>query len=229
MAAKRARAAVAKVIKKGSVKAAPKAAAKAAPKVAAKKAKAAPKAKVVAKSAPKPAPKAARGIKVAPKATAPKASPAKSGLRAGDAVPALELADHDGKAFSLGDLRGESYLIYFYPKDDTPGCTREACAFRDDAGKFERAKVRVIGVSPDKPESHTRFRSKYGLQFTLLSDVDKVAANAFGVWVKKQNYGREYMGIERSTFLVDEGGKVKKVWRNVKVDGHSQAVLAEAN
>jgi len=167
-------------------------------------------------------------LQVAAKAKAPKASSAKGGLQAGDAVPALELADHDGKAFSLGDLHGESYLIYFYPKDDTPGCTREACAFRDDAGKFERAKVRVIGVSPDKPEAHTRFRAKYGLPFTLLSDADKVAANAFGVWVKKQNYGREYMGIERSTFLVDESGKVKKVWRNVKVDGHSQAILAEA-
>jgi peroxiredoxin Q/BCP len=245
MAAKRGRAAEAKVIKK---KAAPKVAAKAAPKIAAKKS--APAAKAVAKAAPKAAPKGAPSPKVAaksakaakassaksaaaPKAKSPKVNPAKgaggsNGLRPGDAVPALELADHEGKSFSLGDLRGQPYVIYFYPKNDTPGCTREACAFRDDVGKFERAKVRVIGVSPDKPESHTRFRTKYGLPFTLLSDVDKVAANAFGVWVKKQNYGREYMGIERSTFLVDESGKVKKVWRNVKVDGHSQAILAEA-
>jgi peroxiredoxin Q/BCP len=256
MAAKRARAVAAKIIKKGSSKAAPKAA-KAIPKAAAKAApkaaaKAIPKAaakksaragKAPAKAATKAAPKAAPSPKIAPKAKAAKASSATSsaapkakstkgagasGLRPGDAVPALELADHDGKSFSLGDLLGESYVVYFYPKDDTPGCTREACAFRDDLGKFERAKVRVIGVSPDKPESHTRFRTKYGLPFTLLSDVDRVAANAFGVWVKKQNYGREYMGIERSTFLVDESGKVKKVWRNVKVDGHSQSVLADA-
>jgi peroxiredoxin Q/BCP len=226
MAAKRARAAEAKVIKKGSAKPAPKAAAKTAPKIAAKKSKVAPKAKAVVKSAPTAAPKKA-SPKAAPKAKSAKAG-GSGGLRAGDAVPAVELADQDGKAFSLGDLQGESYVLYFYPKDDTPGCTREACAFRDDLGKFERAKVRVIGVSPDKPESHTRFRAKYGLPFTLLSDVDKVAANAFGVWVKKQNYGREYMGIERSTFLVDESGKVKKVWHNVKVDGHAPAVLAEA-
>jgi peroxiredoxin Q/BCP len=149
-------------------------------------------------------------------------------IEEGKAAPTFSLPDADGNKVSLKDFAGKNVILYFYPKDDTPGCTREACAFRDDLGRFERAKVRVIGVSPDKPESHTRFRTKYGLPFTLLSDVDKVAANAFGVWVKKQNYGREYMGIERSTFLVDASGKVKRVWRNVKVDAHSQAVLAEA-
>jgi len=202
--------------------AAPKAAEKAAPakKVATPKAakKAAPKAEK--KAAPKKAPLAAE-----PKADAEPSN----GLAVGESVPDVELVDHDGKAFSLGSLRGESYVLYFYPKDDTPGCTREACAFRDDLGKFDGAKVRIIGISPDKPESHVRFRDKYGLPFTLLSDVEKAAANAFGVWVKKQNYGREYMGIQRSTFLVDESGKVKKVWRNVKVDGHSQAVLDAAS
>jgi peroxiredoxin Q/BCP len=213
-------------VAKPTAKAAPKAAAAPAPKAASNKGKPAPKETASAKAAPKAAPKKATP-KAAPKADGAKAG-GSGGLRAGDAVPSLELTDHDGNSFSLGDLRGESYLIYFYPKNDTPGCTREACAFRDDLGKYDHAKVRVIGVSPDKPESHTRFRTKYGLPFTLLSDVDKTAANAFGVWVKKQNYGREYMGIERSTFLVDESGKVKKVWRNVKVDGHSQAVLAEA-
>jgi len=120
-------------------------------------------------------------------------------------------------------------VLYFYPKDDTPGCTREACGFRDDLGKFEALGVRVVGVSPDKPESHTRFRSKYGLNFTLLSDAEKTLADACGVWVKKQNYGREYMGIERSTFLVDGAGKVRKVWRGVRVDGHVAAVLAAAS
>jgi peroxiredoxin Q/BCP len=170
-------------------------------------------------AAPKKGPKAKKAQ------TSDDGAPATGGLAAGDTVPDVELVDHDGTAFNLGSLKGESYVLYFYPKDDTPGCTREACAFRDDQGKYDGAKVRVIGVSPDKPESHVRFRDKYGLPFTLLSDSDKVAANAFGVWVKKQNYGREYMGIERSTFLVDDSGKVKKVWRNVKVDGHSQSIL----
>jgi peroxiredoxin Q/BCP len=266
MAAKRARAAEAKGMKKVAGRAPPKAArraapkaAKTAPKIAAKKAasKAAPSKAVKAaptkavKAAPMPAKAAAKTVKAAAKPVkaapkmekaAPKARPAQkaakrsstqasgasNGLGAGDEAPSLELADQDGNPFSLGDLRGSSYVLYFYPKDDTPGCTREACAFRDDLGKFERAKVRIIGVSPDKPETHTRFRTKYGLPFTLLSDVDKTAANAFGVWVKKQNYGREYMGIERSTFLVDESGKIKKVWHNVKVDGHAQAILAES-
>jgi peroxiredoxin Q/BCP len=235
-------------------KAAPKVA-KAAPKVAKaapKVAKAAPKA-VKSSSAKAPAPKAekkaaAKKTPEAPRAEAPKKAKAAKApkapkaqaesasiesstvsLEAGDSVPEVELVDHDGNPFSLASLKGQSYVLYFYPKDDTPGCTREACAFRDDIGMFDGANVRVVGVSPDKPESHVRFRDKYGLSFTLLSDVDKVAANAFGVWVKKQNYGREYMGIERSTFLIDEDGKVKKVWRNVKVDGHSQAVLSAAS
>ena len=218
--------------------AAPKAAEKAAPAkhVAAPKAEKKPVPKAEKKAAPKAEkkapPKAEKKAppKKAPLAAEPKADAEPSnGLAVGESVPDVELVDHDGKAFSLGSLRGESYVLYFYPKDDTPGCTREACAFRDDLGKFDGAKVRIIGISPDKPESHVRFRDKYGLPFTLLSDVEKAAANAFGVWVKKQNYGREYMGIQRSTFLVDESGKVKKVWRNVKVDGHSQAVLDAAS
>jgi peroxiredoxin Q/BCP len=216
--------------------AAPKAAKPApAPKAAPNKTRA-PNAAVAKQAA---AAKAQAAKAVAPKAAAKKpvkavkangdAEPASSSLSVGDSVPDVEVVDHDGNAFSLGSLKGESYVLYFYPKDDTPGCTREACAFRDDQGKYDGAKVRVIGVSPDKPESHVRFRDKYGLSFTLLSDADKAAANAFGVWKKKQNYGREYMGIERTTFLVDENGKVKKVWRNVKVDGHSQSILDAAS
>ncbi|HVW25852.1 MAG TPA: thioredoxin-dependent thiol peroxidase [Polyangiaceae bacterium] len=240
-----------KIVAKPKTKPAKKAPAPPAPKPAPKVAKA-PKSAPVRASAPKaekkaPANAVAAKKAAAPKAEAPKAAPKKapkaaksktasapgadetSGLDVGDSVPDVELVDQDGNAFSLGSLRGQSYVLYFYPKDDTPGCTREACGFRDDIGKFEGANVRVVGVSPDKPESHVRFRDKYGLPFTLLSDVEKTAANAFGVWVKKQNYGREYMGIQRSTFLVDESGKVKKIWRNVKVDGHSQAVLDAAS
>jgi peroxiredoxin Q/BCP len=180
-------------------------------------------------------PSASKAMKAAPaKAEKPKstgklAKAVSGGLGIGDSVPDLELADHEGKPFALGSLGGQSYVLYFYPKDDTPGCTREACTFRDDLGKYEGHGVRIIGISPDKPESHARFRSKYGLPFTLLSDSEKIAANAFGVWVKKQNYGREYMGIERSTFFVDPEGKVKKIWRNVKVDGHSQSILDAAS
>jgi peroxiredoxin Q/BCP len=148
-----------------------------------------------------------------------------SGLVVGDTVPEFELPDQDGAMVSSASLAGKPYVLYFYPKDDTPGCTKEACGFRDEIGKFHEAGVRILGVSPDKPESHARFRDKYGLDFTLLSDADKTLATACGVWVKKQNYGREYMGIERSTFLVDESGKVKQVWRNVRVDGHVRAVL----
>jgi peroxiredoxin Q/BCP len=215
------------------------AAKKTAPKAPAKKSKpakaAATKATPPKAAPPKAATKTAASKKVAAKpADAKQAKPAKAegangGLKAGDAVPSIELVDHEGNPFALDSLHGESYVLYFYPKDDTPGCTKEACTFRDDLGKYDGAKVRVIGISPDKPESHVKFREKYGLPFTLLSDVEKTAANAFGVWVKKQNYGREYMGIERSTFLVDDTGTIKKVWRNVRVDGHSQAILDAAS
>jgi len=147
-------------------------------------------------------------------------------LEAGDGAPAFTLSDQDGALVSSNTLGGQAYVLYFYPKDDTPGCTREACEFRDDQGKFERAGLKIIGVSPDKTESHVRFQEKYGLNFTLLSDPDKELAKAFGVWKMKKNYGREYMGIERSTFLVDANGRIRKVWRGVKVDGHAKAVLA---
>lgn len=147
-------------------------------------------------------------------------------VEAGDGVPAFALSDQDGTVVSSNGLGGQAYVLYFYPKDDTPGCTREACEFRDDHGKFERAGLKIIGVSPDKTESHVRFQEKYGLNFTLLSDPDKELAKAFGVWKMKKNYGREYMGIERSTFLIDANGRIRKVWRGVKVDGHAKAVLA---
>jgi peroxiredoxin Q/BCP len=160
-----------------------------------------------------------------------KAAPAASlsgGVAVGDKAPAFELVDHAGKAISSKSLAGKAYVLYFYPKDDTPGCTTEACGFRDDLPKFGRSKVSVIGVSPDSPASHAKFREKYTLPFTLASDPEKALINAYGVWVKKINYGREYMGVERSTFLVDAKGRVQKVWRRVKVAGHVEQVLEAA-
>lgn len=217
----------AKAAKPAATKAPAKA--KAATKAPAK-AKAATKAPAKAKAAKAKAAKPAAAnakapAKAAPAAKAPAAPPVETGLGVGDSVPAFELPDQDGTLVSSASLAGKPYVIYFYPKDDTPGCTKEACGFQAEQAAFEGAGVRVIGVSPDSPASHTRFRTKYGLGFTLLSDADKSLAQAFGVWVMKQNYGRQYMGIQRSTFLVDASGVVTRVWRNVKVNGHVEAVL----
>lgn len=168
----------------------------------------------------RPAPKSA---KKPPKAAAT-AGPAIA-LDVGDSAPSFVLQDHTGTMISSESLRGSSYVIYFYPKDDTPGCTLEACAFRDFTPRFSAKGVKVLGVSPDGPEVHARFRKKYGLTFPLLSDPEKTLAKAYGVWVKKQNYGREYMGVERSTFAVDRHGVIRKVWRKVRVPGHVDDVL----
>jgi peroxiredoxin Q/BCP len=146
----------------------------------------------------------------------------------GKPLPKFELADHAGKSISSKALGGEPFVLYFYPKDDTPGCTKEACDFRDGIAGFKRAGLRVIGVSPDSSATHSRFREKYKLPFQLLSDPDKNLAKAMGVWVKKINYGREYMGVQRSTFLVDQKGVVRRAWRGVKVPGHVDQVLAAA-
>jgi peroxiredoxin Q/BCP len=189
------------------------------------------------KSAPPPQAKAnAKKTAPSPKASTKKSAPSPqakasaappvSGLGEGDRAPEFSLPDQNGNVVSSASLAGQPYVLYFYPKDDTPGCTREACGFRDDHGKFTGAGARVIGVSPDSEKSHARFAEKYGLSFTLLSDAEKALANAYGVWVMKQNYGREYMGIERSTFVVGADGKIKKVFRRVKVDGHVPAVFA---
>ncbi|HWO14972.1 MAG TPA: thioredoxin-dependent thiol peroxidase [Polyangiaceae bacterium] len=147
----------------------------------------------------------------------------------GDRAPKFALQDHLGQALSSGDLAGTPYVIYFYPKDDTPGCTSEACGFRDAGADFEGAGVRVLGVSPDSVASHQRFANKYELSFTLLSDPEQELATRYGVWALKKNYGREYMGIVRSTFLVDGEGVIRHAWRGVRVNGHVAEVQAAAS
>jgi len=149
-----------------------------------------------------------------------------AGLVVGSKAPAFSMPDETGTVVSSTSLAGKPYVIYFYPKDDTPGCTKEACDFRDNLKAFNSAKVRVLGVSPDDPKRHTKFKEKYGLNFTLLSDVDKKLISAYGIWIKKLNYGREYMGVQRSTFIVDKSGKIAKAWNGVRVPGHVEAVLA---
>jgi peroxiredoxin Q/BCP len=202
-----------------------------APKKSIRAARRAPNEKPAAakKRAPKKAARRSAKTKSEKKpARAPKTTPANGDSLVGKRAPGFELPDQDGRVQSSRDLAGAPYVLYFYPKDDTPGCTREACDFRDGVGAFRTAKVRVLGVSPDSSSSHGRFQKKYSLPFTLLSDADKKLANAYGTWVKKQNYGREYMGISRSTFLVDAKGVVRRAWRGVKVDGHVEKVLAAA-
>ena len=149
-------------------------------------------------------------------------------LAVGDRAPDFKLATDDGGQVSRASLKGKPYVLYFYPKDDTSGCTREALDFTAAARKFEAAGVFVLGVSKDSLESHEKFRRKHKLKLALASDPDIVAAQAWGVWGEKTHYGRKYMGIERATFLVDAKGIVRAAWRKVKVPGHAEAVLAAA-
>ncbi len=142
-------------------------------------------------------------------------------------APDFELRDQSGAAVSLGDLRGNWVVLYFYPKDDTPGCTKEACDFRDNHAAIQATGAVVLGVSGDSEASHTKFTQKYELPFSLLvDDKDHSVARAYGAWGKKMNYGREYEGIIRSTFIIDPEGKVAKVWPRVKPDSHGAEVLA---
>ncbi len=129
---------------------------------------------------------------------------------------------------SLKALRGHPVVLYFYPKDDTPGCTKEACGFRDATPDFSQLDAAIIGVSKDSAAKHDRFKAKYDLPFLLAADEDHALCEAYGVWVMKKNYGREYMGIERATFLIDKDGVVRNIWRKVKVKDHVEAVLAAA-
>jgi peroxiredoxin Q/BCP len=146
--------------------------------------------------------------------------------QAGDLAPEVALPDEQGTVHRLADRRGSWTVVYFYPKDDTPGCTTEACGFRDLNGELEALDARVWGVSPDGEGSHAAFRAKFGLPFTLLSDPDHAAAEAYGAWGEKTNYGKTYMGIIRSTFLVGPDGRLARVWPGVKADGHAEQVLA---
>ncbi len=147
-------------------------------------------------------------------------------LKEGDPAPEIRLQTDSGETFELSSLRGKPVVLYFYPKADTPGCTKESCDFRDNISKFKKAGVEVIGISPDKPDQQAKFKSKYELTFPLLADVDHETAEAYGVWQLKKNYGKEYMGIARSTFIIDKDGKIAKVFSNVKVDGHADEVFA---
>lgn len=147
-------------------------------------------------------------------------------LKEGSTAPAFKANDAEGNSISLKDLRGQKVVLYFYPKDDTPGCTKEACSFRDGFAKFKRQGIKVIGVSPDKEASHQKFAAKYELPFTLLADTDKAIAEAYGVWGEKKFMGRTYMGVLRTTFLIDEKGKIKKIFEKVKPEEHASEVLA---
>lgn len=150
-------------------------------------------------------------------------------LKEGDRFPDFELADQDGKVVSSASLRGQRVVLYFYPKDDTSGCTAEACEFRDTMPKFKGLNgqdVRILGVSPDSSKSHRKFIDKYGLNFTLLADLDHKLAEACGLWVEKTLYGRKYMGVERTTYLLDSEGKIEKIWNKVKPQGHAEEVRA---
>ena len=147
-------------------------------------------------------------------------------LTEGDKLPKLKVTDDEGNAISTSDLLGESLVLYFYPKDDTPGCTNEASQFRDLQAKFKRKKVRVVGVSRDSVASHQKFKAKYDIPFTLNADTDSKLSDAFGVIVEKNMYGKKSMGVQRSTFLINGDGKIVRVWPKVKVDGHADEVLA---
>jgi peroxiredoxin Q/BCP len=149
-------------------------------------------------------------------------------LTEGDSAPAIQAEDDKGQPFSLADLKGKNVVLYFYPKADTPGCTRESCEFRDHSNKFTKADTVIVGVSPDKAAAQSKFKNKFDLPFTLLADVDHKVAESYGAWVEKSMYGRKYMGIERATFLIDPQGKIARVWRKVKVPGHAAEVLAAA-
>jgi peroxiredoxin Q/BCP len=146
-------------------------------------------------------------------------------LEAGTKAPAFTLAADDGTKVKLSDLKGSPVVLYFYPADDTPGCTREACAFRDRSAELKKLGVKVLGVSPDDVASHAKFRDKYDLNFPLLADPDHKVAEKFGSWREKNMYGKKSMGIVRSTFLIDAAGVIQRVWKSVKVDGHDAAVI----
>jgi thioredoxin-dependent peroxiredoxin len=146
-------------------------------------------------------------------------------LKEGDPAPEIRLDSDAGEPFVLSSLRGKNVVVYFYPKADTPGCTTEACAFRDASPRFGDGTV-VVGVSPDAVKAQAKFKGKYSLPFPLLADVEHKTAEDYGVWVEKSMYGKKYMGIERTTFLIGPDGKLRKIWRKVKPASHAEEVLA---
>lgn len=146
-------------------------------------------------------------------------------LESGEKAPAFSLPDQDGKKVALKDLKGNLSVLYFYPADDTPGCTKEACQFNENLSAFNRAKVKVLGVSPDGAIKHQRFKEKYKLKFPLLSDPEHKAMEAYGAWGEKSMYGKKTLGVIRSTFLIDERGVIAQAWYNVRADGHAAKVL----
>ena len=149
-------------------------------------------------------------------------------LEVGQQAPDFNLEDHNGRFHRLSDQRGDWVVLYFYPKDDTPGCTAEACDFRDNLPRFDTARVAVLGISILDEQSKARFAAKHGITFPLLADVDNAVAVAYGVWQEKTNYGRKYMGIVRTTYLIGADGRVLRRWDRVKVDGHAAEVLEAA-
>jgi len=143
----------------------------------------------------------------------------------GSPAPDFTLLDQNGEETTLSKLKGSPVVLYFYPKDNTSGCTKQACGFRDDYAAFEKAGARILGVSPDPVTSHAKFADKHELPFTLLADPEKTVCQAYGVWKEKSMYGRKYMGVERTTFLIDAEGIVRQIFPKVKVTGHVEAVL----
>ena len=151
-----------------------------------------------------------------------------TGLQKGYVAPDFNLPRDSGKTQTLSELRGHPVVLYFYPKDDTSGCTLEAHDFTELRPEFDKIGVTIIGMSPDKPEKHDKFKTKHDLQLILVSDEEKTTLQKYGVWVEKSMYGRKYMGVERTTFLIDKNGKIAEIWRKVKVPGHAKAVLEKA-
>jgi len=147
-------------------------------------------------------------------------------LKIGDKAPTFSLPTGEGKTLALKDLKGKKVVLYFYPKDNTSGCTKEACSFQENFSALKNKKAIVLGVSGDSASSHAKFAAKYDLTFSLLSDEKKEVLKAYGVWKEKSMYGRKYMGIERTTFIIDEDGKIAQIFSKVKVDGHTEEVLA---
>ena len=147
-------------------------------------------------------------------------------LKEGGQAPDIRVRTEAGEEFRLSEMKGQRVVLYFYPKADTPGCTIEACEFRDGIGAFKKKGIAVVGISPDKPAAQAKFKTKYDLPFTLLADEDKAAAQAYGVWKEKNMYGKKVMGIERTTFVIGADGRIEKIYGKVKAKGHAAEVLA---